>query len=326
VIELAAAGGDTSAVRASAALAALLRPRPDQRVVPPIRLGLDLLDLALGGGLIAGELLVLGGAPGTGKTITALQAARAAVDQGRSVIYASFEHESEALLARLLAAEVGDLRRRGVGTEDGEAAARLLRDVVAGREPASALMGGHPSIARAVTRLGSVAERLLLVRATPGATDVAALERLGDDLPAGSLLVVDHLQKVHRRGSHVGPVVERLKDLALRRGWAVLAIAASSAEGLRARRMRMHHLDGAESIAYDSDVVLMLNDKHRAVTRDQAAFEGARTEALKHRSIFSIEKHRSAPARVDVEFGKDFAHFRFDPNGTPVLERLAEEG
>src|SRR5437762_14179857 len=42
----------------------------------PIPTGFDPLDAAIGGGLQRGELVLLGGAQGIGKTITALQMAR----------------------------------------------------------------------------------------------------------------------------------------------------------------------------------------------------------------------------------------------------------
>ncbi len=71
--------------------------------------GFPLLDDAIGGGFRAGSLNLLGGPQGQGKTMFALQAARAAVKNGRSAVFFSYELEADALLQRLVAMEAGEL-------------------------------------------------------------------------------------------------------------------------------------------------------------------------------------------------------------------------
>ena len=84
--------------------------------------GFSPLDSYLHGGLRVGELFLLGGAQGVGKSTWALQLARfvAAGGHGRA-LYVCFEHSEEFLLERLIAMEsaiagedepisVGDLR------------------------------------------------------------------------------------------------------------------------------------------------------------------------------------------------------------------------
>ena len=71
--------------------------------------GFSLLDDAIGGGFRAGSLNLLGGPQGQGKTMFALQAARAAVKQGRSAVFFSYELEADALVQRLVAMEAGEL-------------------------------------------------------------------------------------------------------------------------------------------------------------------------------------------------------------------------
>src|SRR5450756_2502758 len=51
------------------------------------------LDSLLTGGFRAGELVLLGGGPGLGKTTFALQVARNLVISGHSVVFFSFEHD-----------------------------------------------------------------------------------------------------------------------------------------------------------------------------------------------------------------------------------------
>ena len=72
----------------------------------PVPLGFTPLDKTIGGGLRAGELLLIGGAQGTGKTTMALQMARNIASGGQAnVLYICFEHDEQYLLNRLIAME-----------------------------------------------------------------------------------------------------------------------------------------------------------------------------------------------------------------------------
>lgn len=70
-----------------------------------LALGLGDLDLVLGGGLVPGSLLLLGGAPGIGKSTLLLQAAARAVAGGGPALYTSGEESAEQV--RLRARRVG---------------------------------------------------------------------------------------------------------------------------------------------------------------------------------------------------------------------------
>src|SRR5512137_392981 len=73
----------------------------------PIPTGFTPLDEILNGGLRAGELMMIGGAFGVGKTIWALQVARNAVvgDPDVRALYVCYEHDRPHLLSRLLCLE-----------------------------------------------------------------------------------------------------------------------------------------------------------------------------------------------------------------------------
>src|SRR5437868_781282 len=61
------------------------------------------LDGQLGGGIRQGELVLLGGPQGLGKTTWAVQVARNVARAGGRVLYFSFEHEHLSFLERIIA-------------------------------------------------------------------------------------------------------------------------------------------------------------------------------------------------------------------------------
>src|SRR3954454_24706254 len=72
----------------------------------PIPLGMAPIDRTIGGGIKPGELLLIGGAQGTGKTTMALQMARNIAASGQAIVlYVCFEHDEADLLNRLISME-----------------------------------------------------------------------------------------------------------------------------------------------------------------------------------------------------------------------------
>jgi replicative DNA helicase len=298
--------------------------------------GFSLLDSYLHGGLRVGELFLLGGAQGVGKSTWALQLARhvAAGGHGR-VLYVCYEHPEEFLLERLIAMEsvlAGEEDPVGVGD---------LRNLLAARASASAAGDGERGIGDLLAELGEVRpvlarlaeyeERLFLVKA--GAmTTVEAIGSLARACPgAGPLVViVDYLQKVSvypdppSEEEQVRRSVEGLKELAMSQSVAVVAVVAADAEGVKAQRMRIHHLRGDTALAYEADVVLILNDKHRAVARHHVVYHPNVAEGFRSWVVFSLEKNRGGVDGVDFELRKRFAHACFDPAGGFLSEQLVD--
>jgi replicative DNA helicase len=137
-------------------------------------------------------------------------------------------------------------------------------------------------------------------------------------------VVVDYLQKVPQADE--SEVVEQLKDLALEKGVAVLAVVAAEKGGIGpGHRLRVHELRGTSAIAYEPDVVLILNEKYDAVARHHLVYGVGAAERFRDWVILSIEKNRGGADRIDLEFRKQFAHARFDPEGQLVAEQLADE-
>ena len=91
---------DISAAAPSISLADV-QPRDQERMAT----GIGELDRALGGGLVAGQVALLGGDPGIGKSTLLLQVAARLAATGRDVIYVSGEESAEQV--RLRAVRLG---------------------------------------------------------------------------------------------------------------------------------------------------------------------------------------------------------------------------
>ncbi len=144
------------------------------------------------------------------------------------------------------------------------------------------------------------------------------------------MLVVDYLQKVAagpelaNDGDRVTRVAEGLKELALHGNIAVVAIAAADREGLSSPRLRLHHLRGSTALAYEADLAILLNDKHRIVSKMHLTYDPVRGEDFHNTVVFSLEKYRAGQANLDLEFRKEFASYRFNPAGGHVFDRLID--
>ncbi len=297
----------------------------------PFRTAFDPLDQSLAGGLRSQDLVIVGGKPGVGKTMAALQWAREMVLDGANVVYASYEHTPEMLTARLLLQELGSLVR-AENLFQLDDVRRGVTDFAAGWKTLEDVGDERGLLADAIACVEAYAHRLWLVPASSSTTGVPELtelvDRYGEERTA---LVVDYLQKVALRpepadeGEKVVRVADGLKDLALTRDCLVVAVAASSQEGLTAHRQRAHHLRGSSALAYEADVIVMLNEKADAVSKVHLAYDPVRAETFKHMTVFSIEKNRSGESGLDMEFQKDWAHARFVSPGRWVAERLADE-
>jgi replicative DNA helicase len=320
---------ETHSAAAALARASAVGAQSPRRRLGPSPTGFEPLDAVLGGGIHAQDLVLVGGRPGIGKTIAALQWARTVARSGAVALFACYEHGEGALLTRLLSLELAELAR----PEDLPELDKLhvlVREIAEGtREPAdlndACLLG-----AAAHEVFLSYADRLhfVPVRALTGVAELASAIPADDE---GAVLFVDYLQKVAVPGPSV-PESERvlrvageLKELALDHGVAVVACAAADRDGLVARRMRLHNLRGSTALAHDADVAIVLNEKASAVSKTHLAFDATRARTSRQWVVMSVEKNRAGPAGIDVEFRKDFPSYRFDPEGRFVAEQLVDD-
>lgn len=296
--------------------------------------GFGVLDRYLGGGLRSGELILLGGPQGLGKTTFALQMVRNVVQSGHVAVYFSYEHDAPYMLERLIALEAGE----AMGL-DGIPVRRVRQAMEArdtGHGSLEQRMSMVPGGAEAVRAVREYADRLFIRRSNGATTDLAEIRAVLSDVESRTgqapLAVVDYLQKVavpdgpSVEAERVTIVVEGLKDMALDLGIPVFAIVAAEREGLTAgKRLRVNHLRGTSALAYEPDVVLILNDKYDVVARHHLVFDVGNAERFRSWVVLTVEKNRSGVDKIDLEFRKRFDQARFEQDGQPVEEQLVDE-
>jgi len=178
-------------------------------------------------------------------------------------------------------------------------------------------------------RVAKYGAHLHLVEAT-ASTGIDEIAQIAHRIEP-ALVIVDYLQKVAQPRTLVDDAerttrtAEALKETAMRMHIPVVALAAADREGLSARRLRIHHLRGSTALAHEPDVVILLNEKSIAVSKSHLAYDPARADKYRQQVVFSIEKNRSGPAGLDLEFRKDFASFRFHPDGSFITEKLVDD-
>jgi len=295
--------------------------------------GFGLLDTYLGGGLRGGELCLLGGPQGLGKTAFVLQIARHAAMVDEAAVVMSYEHDATTLLERLITIEAGDTFGLD-GTP-----MRRVRDALEGAGPRQATLeerlvttvGG----AEAVVALRAYGHRLLLHRSSGTATGVAEIRAVVESAIERSgrtpLVIVDYLQKVHVAGrltdeEQASEVVAGLKDIALEFDVPVLAVAAAEMTGLApGRRLRVNHLRGSATLAYEPDVILIMNEKVDVVARHHLVYDTRAMDRYRDYVVLTIEKNRSGLAKIDLQLRKRLEQSRFERDLESVTEDLVEE-
>jgi replicative DNA helicase len=304
----------------------------------PVPLGFTPFDKAIGGGIRAGEMLLIGGAQGTGKTTMALQMARNIVMSGlASVLYICFEHDEEYLLNRLIAQEsvLPSLPSRAGGVKLVDVRQEILGTWMAtgGQE---ADLGSNPRLRPALERISRYGPNLYMLRGSQSTTTVenmSALVARYKELAGDHRLVVfiDYMQKVPvhpeppNEVEKITYVVQGLKDLALNHEVPLISIVAADKEGLKASRLRNHHLRGSSAINYEADIILILNEKYQIVAKVNIEFNPYQAQRFRDWVVATVEKNRGGTNAIDLEYQKFFEYSCFDPTGRAVMEKLIEE-
>jgi replicative DNA helicase len=297
--------------------------------------GFSPLDAYLSGGVRSGELVLVGGPQGFGKTTWVLQVLRNIVAGGDHGVYFSYEHDEYTILERLLALEAGLI----FGAEAvGMRRIRSALEAVDGRGDLAldARLANTNGGQEALQAVRQYSKRLFFARANGSTTDLreiaARAEQIKEATGHAPVVVVDYLQKVpvpdgpSAEEERITVVAEGLKDLALRLQCPIIAIVAAEREGLVAgKRLRVNNLRGSSALAYEPDVILLMNDKYDVVARHHLVFDVGNAERFRSWAVMTIEKNRSGLDKIDLEFQKHFEQGRFDTKGNVVSEQLVDE-
>ena len=304
----------------------------------PIPLGVGLLDKTIGGGLRAGELMLIGGAQGTGKTTMALQMARNVASGGlANVLYICFEHEEQYLLNRLVALEsaLAHLPQKTGAIKVQDVRKEIMSSWM-GEGTGGAGLTANQKLRPSLDRIARYGQNLFLMRGSQTASTVDNIRKLVQQHRALSgdrrlLVIVDYMQKVpmhpepNTEAEKVTSIVNGLKDIALSEQVPMISIVAADKEGLKAQRLRNHHLRGSSAINYEADIILIINEKYHIVAKVNIEFNPYQAQRFRDWVILTVEKNRGGQDNVDLEFEKHFEYACFDPNGRTVQEKLIEE-
>lgn len=292
-----AAAGDTKMRTDPVAWADLVNPAikameeaHDAGRGPGLSTGLKMLD-TMTGGLRGGQLVVLAGRPGMGKSIFAVDLARqAAFTQNRPAVIFSLEMSRNEIFGRVMAAESGTsltrITRGGLNDDDWTTIARRSGET----EAAPLFIDDSAPIAL---------------------TDIVAKSRrLHARTPLG-LVVVDYLQllttggRTDSREREVSDISRALKLLAKELDCPVVAAAQLNrqVEQRADKHPVLSDLRESGSVEQDADIVIMLY-------REDYYNESARQRELE----LMVLKHRGGPSGTVIAV-TDFAHGRIlDPD------------
>jgi replicative DNA helicase len=294
----------------------------------PMATGFEPLDTILNGGLRPGELAVVGGPHGVGKTIFGLQMARNVVyEQPKNrALYVCYEHDRAHLLSRLLCMESAE---QGMG--EGMLTLRKLSKLVESPYGSQGMISALRSNRRyrdLMATIDGYADRLVLARASGAYTTMQEIQRWIDEVLTDDveqlLVVVDYLQKVPVSGDLfqnedelTTHLTHGFKEMALARNVPILAIVASDRRGLQSKRMRISDMRGSSAVQYEADVGLVLNNKYHIVSREHLIYSLADAESMRNWVVMTVEKNRAGRHAVAP-------HFRILSTGDFVRERLID--
>ncbi|MBC8098501.1 MAG: AAA family ATPase [Armatimonadetes bacterium] len=312
----------------------------------PIPTGFDPLDGLIGGGLRKTELVLLGGAQGIGKTVATLQIARnIAARPDQFSFYLSYEHTETHLMHRLLCLE--SINPPEVDISRGLKLKDLHQIIVSqrakefmGRDSGSgslqAILRENPRTSPSLSRITRYSDRLIMLKASPAVTNLRAIKeltaRLCDATGGNVTLFVDYLQKIavhperpRDENDKVTIIVEGLKDIALTLDVPVVSIVAADREGLKAKRIHLHHLRGSSALDYESDIAVIMNNKYQILAKDHATFNPYAAKQFRNWVVWTVEKNRAGRSMQDMEFEIHGQHFAFDPRGQKVQQQLIDD-
>lgn len=288
----------------------------------PYQTGMSEFDRLLSGGLRAQELIMLGGAPGIGKTAFTQQLFEGIAAQGTYVLYFNLEMSREQLfarsIARLISKEGGKITPAEVmdgstwTEEQGkriENACRLYAHEVAPYISYNPMSGRTAALS---TILGSM---------------TAAAENAKRDGKSAPAVVLDYLQLIEGEAKQeqaevIKRAVKAMKDYAIRYNTFVFVIMANNRESNKSGQASMDSGRDTSAIEYSADTMLQLaytaslrrkGEGH--LTPDQILSiedEKKRLQAKSDVTLRVVKKRNGEPGR-SMRFYFDGASSRYTP-------------
>lgn len=286
----------------------------------PYQTGMPEFDRLLSGGLRAQELVMLGGAPGIGKTAFTQQLFEGIAAQGTPVLYFNLEMSREQLFARSIS--------RLIAREGGSITPAEVMDGTAwtedqGRQIENACRLYARDVAPYIS-YNPMSGRTAALGAILGAMTAAAesAKRSGGTAPA---VVLDYLQLVEGEAKQeqaevIKRAVKAMKDYAIRYNTFVFVIMANNRESNKSGKASMDSGRDTSAIEYSADTMLQLvytasmkRDGEKTLTPDQIlSIEDERTR-IRVRSDVTlrvVKKRNGEPGR-SMRFYFDGASSRY---------------
>lgn len=255
---------------------------------PGIKTGLDDLDKIIKS-MRAGNMVVIAGRPGTGKTVLGLQVAdEISVRRGGAALVFTLEMEAAELAKRSLSANSG-----------------VAQDTIDGTR--AAVDDDYPKLTSSVNALHSADYRLCEKPALPFSR-IASIARFQHRVKPLDLIVLDYIglvtpepgSRLFNRTAELGAVSRGIKALAkeLKIPIVVLAQLNRGIEGRQVKRPQMSDLRDCGDIEQDADIIIFAH-------RDESSDEGR--DGITE--IF-VEKCRHAKVgQCRLKFRGDIARF-----------------
>lgn len=228
-----------------------------------LRTGIAYLDKLLFGGFRARQLVVIGGAPGMGKSATGIQIAHIAAAEMHPVLYLSMEMGSDEVLERMVAAKT----RQNVGR---------ITDIY------TSIATEHP-----MTEFRQVNDALAQISDLPMTVDSTAVltsESLNMKIRTAKarakvdLVVVDHIQLVAptqssgNRNMELDEITRMLKGLALDLDICIVALSQyNRAVAGKGSKPTMSSLRDSGTIEQNADIVILMHEPNSEDSDEQTA-------------------------------------------------------
>lgn len=291
----------------------------------PCKTGMQDLDRLLSGGLRPQELVMLGGAPGIGKTAFTQQLFEGIAAQGLPVLYFNLEMSREQLFARSIS--------RLIAREGGRVtAAEVMDGSTWSDEQGRAIEAACRRYAREVApniSYNPMSGRTAALSAIMGAM-IAEAEKARRNDTCAPCVVLDYLQLLEGEPKQeqtevTKRAVKELKDYAIRYNTVVFVIMANNRESNKSGQASMDSGRDTSAIEYTADTMLQLaytasirEKKSERLTPDQilsTADEQERQRLKSDVTLRVVKKRNGEPGR-SMRFYFDGANSRYTPYST----------